>query len=150
MLTYFTKILRQPSSGVLVKYSQNLQENFCCRVLLQSCAVAGLKANFIKDSTTAGFMMNFQKIFKTAFLKKPFWMAASKRSSCLVVFYKIGVLRNFTKYKGKHLCQSFLFFNKVGGRPANLIKKGLWHRCSPMNFGGCFCFYNFNLAIQKY
>ena len=71
----------------------------------------------------AGFMMNFQKIFKTAFLKKPFWTAASKRSRCLVVFCKIGVLRNFTKYKGKHLCQSFLFFNKVGGRPATLSKK---------------------------
>ena len=28
------------------------------------------------------------------------------------VFYKKGVLRNFTKFTGKHLCQS-LFFNKV-------------------------------------
>ena len=28
------------------------------------------------------------------------------------LFYKKGVLRNFTKFTGKHLCQS-LFFNKV-------------------------------------
>ena len=28
------------------------------------------------------------------------------------VFYKKGVLRNFAKFTGKHLCQS-LFFNKV-------------------------------------
>ena len=28
------------------------------------------------------------------------------------MFYKKGVLRNFTKFTGKHLCQS-LFFNKV-------------------------------------
>ena len=30
------------------------------------------------------------------------------------VFYKKGVLRNFPKFTGKHLCQS-LFFNKVLG-----------------------------------
>ena len=30
------------------------------------------------------------------------------------VFYKKGVLRNFTKSTGKHLCQS-PFFNKVAG-----------------------------------
>ena len=67
------------------------------------------------------------------------------------VFYVKGVLRNFTKFTGKHLCQS-LFFNKVAGlRPATLLKKRLWHRCFPVNFvkflrtpflqntsGGCF------------
>ena len=37
---------------------------------------------------------------------------------------KKGVLKNFSKFTGKHLCQSF-FFNKVpGGR----------HRCFPVNF----------------
>ena len=30
------------------------------------------------------------------------------------VFYKKGVLRNFVKLTGKHLCQS-IFFNKVAG-----------------------------------
>ena len=36
---------------------------------------------------------------------------------------KKGVLKNFTKFTGKHLCQS-LFFNKVAGlRPAALLKK---------------------------
>ena len=30
------------------------------------------------------------------------------------VLYKRDVLRNFAKFKGKHLCQS-LFFNKVAG-----------------------------------
>ena len=47
---------------------------------------------------------------------------------------KKGVLKNFTKFTGKHLCQS-LFFNKVAGlRPATLLKKRLWHRCFPVNF----------------
>ena len=45
-----------------------------------------------------------------------------------------GVLRNFTKFTEKHLCQS-LFFNKVAAlRPATLLKKRLWHSCFPVNF----------------
>ena len=62
-----------------------------------------------------------------------------------------NVLKNFAKFKVKHLCQS-LFFNKVAGlRSATLLKKTLWHRCFPAHFvkftrtpflqktsGGCF------------
>ena len=45
-----------------------------------------------------------------------------------------GVLRNFAKFTGKHLFQSF-FFNKVAGlSPATLLKKRLWHRCFPVDF----------------
>ena len=43
------------------------------------------------------------------------------------------VLRNFSKCTGKHLCQG-LFFKKVAGRPATLLKKMTWHRCFPVNF----------------
>ena len=47
---------------------------------------------------------------------------------------KNGVLRNFAKFTGKHLCQSLLF-NKVAAlSPATLLKKGLWHRCFPVKF----------------
>ena len=46
------------------------------------------------------------------------------RSSRPEVFCKKGVLRNSTKFTGKHLCQR-LFFNKVAG---------LRHRCFPVNF----------------
>ena len=50
------------------------------------------------------------------------------------VFCKKGVLRNFAKITGKHLCPS-VFFNKVAGlRPASFLKKRLWHRCFPVNF----------------
>ena len=42
------------------------------------------------------------------------------------MFCKKGVLRNFEKFTGKHLCQS-PFFNKVAGlRPS-------WHRCFLVN-----------------
>ena len=54
------------------------------------------------------------------------------RSSCPEAFCKKGVLRNFAKFTGKHLCQSpffnkvvDLFFNKVEGiRPVTLLKRG--------------------------
>ena len=76
---------------------------------------------------------------------------AKARSSHRRCSLKEGILRNFTKFAGKHLCQSLLF-NKVAGlRPAALLKKRLWHRCFPVNFvkflrtpffqntsGGCF------------
>ena len=47
---------------------------------------------------------------------------------------KEDILRKFTKFTGKHLCQS-LFFNKSGGlRPATLFKRKLLHSCFPVNF----------------
>ena len=45
-----------------------------------------------------------------------------------------GVLRNFTKFIGKHLCQG-LFFDKLAGlRSATLLKERLWLRCFHVNF----------------
>ena len=56
------------------------------------------------------------------------------RSSRPDMFCKKGVLENFAKFYGKHLCQS-LFFNKVAAlRPATLLKKRFWDRCFPVNF----------------
>ena len=49
------------------------------------------------------------------------------------VFCKKGVIRNYAKFTGKHLCQSLLF-NKVAGlRPPTLLKRRLWHRCFLVN-----------------
>ena len=53
------------------------------------------------------------------------------RSSRPEVFCKKGVLRNFAKFTGKHLCQSFCF-SKVAC--LCLLKKRLRHRCFPLNF----------------
>ena len=56
------------------------------------------------------------------------------RSSRPEVFCKKGVLKNFTKFTEKHLCQS-LFLNKDAAlRPVTLLKKRLWHRYFPVNF----------------
>ena len=45
-----------------------------------------------------------------------------------------GVLRNFVKFTGKHLCQSLFFNNIVGPRAASVLKKRLWHRWFPVSF----------------
>ena len=47
------------------------------------------------------------------------------RNSLPEVFCKKGILGNFSKFTGKHLCQS-LFLNKVAApRPATLLKNRL-------------------------
>ena len=61
-------------------------------------------------------------------------MCVMYRSNCPKVFCEKGVLSNFAKFTGKHLCQS-LFLNKVTARkPAALLKKRLLHRCFLANF----------------
>ena len=67
-----------------------------------------------------------------------FWFKLKRlqriRSSYQRCFIIKGVLRNFSKFTGKQLCQS-LFFNKVAGvRPATLLRKRLWQRFFPVTF----------------
>ena len=47
---------------------------------------------------------------------------------------KKGALKNFTKFTGKHLCQSHLFTKVAGLRPATLLKMRLWHGSFTVNF----------------
>ena len=51
----------------------------------------------------------------------PLYGFASVRSNHQMCSVKKGVLRNFTKFTGKHLCQS-VFFNKVAGLRLNFAK----------------------------
>ena len=80
-----------------------------------------------------GFFMKWNTGLKwdnDIFFLKVNWI----RSSCAEVFCNKVVLRNFTKFTGKHLCQS-LFFNKVAGlRLATLLKERLWYSCFPVSF----------------
>ena len=71
---------------VYLKISQNLQENICART------------PFTKKETLA-------EVFSCAFCEL---LEHPEAASSL----KKGVLRNFTKFTGKHLCQS-LFFIKL-------------------------------------
>ena len=47
------------------------------------------------------------------------------------VFCGKGVLRNFTKFTGKNLCQS-LFFNKVADLRPEISKNTFFYRTSPV------------------
>ena len=72
--------------------------------------------------------------FKTLFKTITTVSASLDGSSHPKVFCKEGVLRKFTKFTGKHLCQS-PFFNKIAGLSSvTSFKKTLWHRCFPVNF----------------
>ena len=67
-------------------------------------------------------------------IRRVFVLRVLYRSSRPEVLCKKDFLRNFTKFTGKHLCQS-LFLNKLAGlSPVTLLKKRLWHRCFPVNF----------------
>ena len=50
------------------------------------------------------------------------------------MFCKIGVLRSFAKFTGKHRCQSLFFIKVANLRPGNFFKKRLWQRRFPPNF----------------
>ena len=56
------------------------------------------------------------------------------RSSDQRCSLKKGVIRNFTKLTGKHLCQSLFFYKVVGLRPAILLKKRHWPKCFSVKF----------------
>ena len=51
------------------------------------------------------------------------------RSSRLEVLCRKGVFRNFAKFTGKQSSESLV----PEPRPANLLKKRLWHTCFPLN-----------------
>ena len=80
-----------------------------------------------------------QKLWRTAAPQTPRFLQACQNiiffsSNRPEVFCIKGVLKNFSKLPGNHLCQG-LFFNKVAGlSPAALLKKRLWHRCFPVSF----------------
>ena len=60
------------------------------------------------------------------------WILRSRNQRCSI---KKGVLRNFSKFTGKHLCQS-LFFNKVAGQAWILIF--LWCIVTELSFSSNF------------
>ena len=61
-------------------------------------------------------------------------VAIAFRSSHQRCSMKKGILKNFTKFTGKHLCQSLFFNNVAGLRPATLFQRKLLHSCFPVNF----------------
>ena len=65
-------------------------------------------------------------IFEKFFPEKVLYLSVFQQRTEAVAqrcFFKKGILRNFAKFTGKHLCQS-LFFNKVAGlAPVTSLKR---------------------------
>ena len=59
---------------------------------------------------------------------------SKNRSSHQRIYMKEGVLRNFTKFSGKHLCQCLFFNKQYIGTGLNFIKKETLHWCFLVNF----------------
>ena len=114
---------------------------------LSNLDFAGVLATtvFIWDSTQT-FSKSFPKLFGALLLV----IIMLYRSSYRRCSTKKGVLKNFAKFIGKHLCQSLIFNNVVGLKPTTLLKKRLWtqacifiqkrlqHNYFPVNFAKIF------------
>ena len=133
--------------------SIKLLSNFINVTFWHGCSVNLLhifRTPFYKN-TYGGLLLTDQKI-----LKKGLWMYSrglptSPKALCLCysgvcslcftnfwssrpeVFCNKGVLRNFTKFTGRHLCQG-LFVNKVTDRACNFIKKEALAQVSSCEF----------------
>ena len=64
-------------------------------------------------SNTLNIQFRLSVHFKTSLLKTNQENFGVFRSSCVEVFCRKGVLRNFTKFKGKHLCTVFILINFI-------------------------------------
>ena len=77
--------------------------------------------------------MNYISALET--LEKPYKQnQMTQTSSRQEVFCEKDVVRNFTKFTEKHLCQSLFLNNVTGLRPATLLKKTLGQVFFPVNF----------------
>ena len=86
---------------------------------------------------------NFSWLLNTAMKRLSFLMEYGNRFDCFKgnarsshrrCSVRKGVLKNFAKFAGKHLCQKLFFKKVVGRRPATLLKRRLWHRCFQADF----------------
>ena len=65
-------------------------------------------------------------------IKKTVFVPEYYRSSRPEVFFKKGVLRNFTKFTGKHLCQSLFFSQVLSCEFCEICKNTFFYRTPPV------------------
>ena len=117
--------------------SWRLLKRDACNVSINSNEFSLQKA-FEKITRICSFknclLLVFQNTICTSYCTVPtaIWQIFSEAATTL--FYKKDVLRYFTKFTRKRLCQS-LFFNKVADlKPATSLRQRLWQRWFPVNF----------------
>ena len=82
-------------------------------IKLQTCRKTPSLILFVHERSNA-YMRKYSKLINRK---------SNYRSSCPEVFCKKGVIRNFAKFPGKHLCQSLFFLTKLQTDTCNFIKK---------------------------
>ena len=91
---------------------------------------AGRKLNLHRDAQTPSELL--MNVFNLRLMSRGKAYITRYRDNCSRVICRKGVLKDFAKFTGKHLCQT-LFFNKEAAlRPATFLKKRL--RSFPVNF----------------
>ena len=78
-------------------------------------------------------MLPSQKKKKNSGKKNLYLNVIFKKFNSQEVFCKTGVLKNFAKFTGEHLCWGLFFNNATGLSPATLLKRTLRHGCFPAN-----------------
>ena len=96
----------------------------------------------ITHSALLVFLYTHWKYLKPHFLMFPggierdWWHEVGLRnlkSTHSQMFFRIGVLKNFAKFKGKQLSRSLFLIKLQASRLATLLKKELQLRCFPLN-----------------
>ena len=93
-------------------------------IKLQACRKTPSLILFVHERLNA-YMRKYSKLIHRK---------SNYRSSCPEVFCKKGVIRNFAKFPGKHLCQSLFFLTKLQTDTCNFIKKDALAQVFPCEF----------------
>ena len=113
---------------ILRKWRLNARKRVCERVFFVSLQVgiSRLHYNLTSSQTVIrDFKYILSKCLKSTSEIHFYCMCRSSHQRCSV---RKGVLKNFVKFIGKHLCFS-LFFNKVTGWKPEIVRNSYW-RCS--------------------
>ena len=110
-------VVRQCSQKMMFcKTSQSSQKSICDGVPFGKNVSPPVCNCPKKDAITGVFL-------RIALVNKIFF-GSFHSSICSDMFYKVGLLKNFEKLTGKHLCRSFFFLMKLHTiKPATLLKR---------------------------
>ena len=124
--------------SILMSFNSESYKNYVDKSI--NCKYDSIDVTLNKEQKKTTYIGFFKKIILLINIYIDVQILKHFQKQSPEVFYKKGVLENFTKFTVKHL------------RPATLLKKRLWHRCFPMNFvkffrtpflqntsGGCLC-----------
>ena len=136
----FTEAYLEPSrTSTMELFSLRLSHIFKTYLIWSNCLKFHFSHNSISREKTYNWKLREKKSFVnngTFFFSKfeiTQWNGAiNKQKQLPEVFCKKRFSKKFRKILRKTL--QALFFNKVVGRPATLLKKRLWHRCFTVNF----------------